>query len=96
MRDSIAGNFNFANARTDGYNIRFMAADGITELAFEREHHNIVADKAEYWVKIPFVSVTVNASFFMHYGKTDTVDGANPIAVWDMNFISRWSLVEVN
>jgi hypothetical protein len=71
-----------------------MAADGITELAFERERHNAGTGKAEYWVKIPSVSATAPTTFFIYYGNAGATDGANPTAVWDANTVARWGLQE--
>ncbi|NTW32294.1 MAG: DUF2341 domain-containing protein, partial [Bacteroidetes bacterium] len=79
-------NFDFNKARPDGYDIRFTNCDGITPLKYERERHDKTNSLAEYWVKCPFVSGTVNTEIYMYYGKSDAVDGADPENVWDSNF----------
>lgn len=61
-------NFNFAESKADGFDIRFTSSDGTTLLKFERERHDSVNQLAEYWVKIPAVSGTVDTDFYMYYG----------------------------
>jgi len=42
-------NFDFAKARSDGYDIRFTSSDGTTLLKYERERHNTISSKREYY-----------------------------------------------
>ncbi|NTW31557.1 MAG: DUF2341 domain-containing protein [Bacteroidetes bacterium] len=85
-------NFNFSKARTDGYDIRFTSSDGTTLLKYERERHDQTNSLAEYWVKVPSVSGTVNTDIYMYYGKSDAIDGADPTNVWDANFLRVYHL----
>ncbi|NTW31414.1 MAG: DUF2341 domain-containing protein [Bacteroidetes bacterium] len=90
---SLSGsNFNFSKARSDGYDIRFTSFDGTTLLKYERERHDQTNNLAEYWVKVPYVSGTVNTYIYMYYGKSDATDGADPSNVWDANFKAVYHL----
>jgi len=81
-----SSNFDFSKARSDGYDIRFTASDGTTLLKYERERHDSANQVAEYWVKIPSVSSSANTEFYIYYGNSSALDGADPTNVWDANF----------
>ncbi|NTW31558.1 MAG: DUF2341 domain-containing protein [Bacteroidetes bacterium] len=81
-----SSNFNFSKARSDGYDIRFTTCDGTTLLKYDRERHDATGQKAEYWVKVPYVSGTFDTDIYMYYGKTNATDGEDHENVWDSNF----------
>ena len=81
-------NFNFANAESDGSDIRFTEDDGTTELKFQRIRHDDSAEEAEYFVKVPSVSSSADTEIFIYYGNSSAADAADPTNVWDSNFIS--------
>ena len=78
-----SSNLDFSKARSDGYDIRFTDSDGTTLLKYERERHDQANSLAEYWVKVPAVSGTVDTDIYIYYGKSDAADGAEPSNVWD-------------
>ncbi len=78
-------NFDFTKARSDGYDIRFMASDGQTFLKYERVSHDNGAKLAEYHFKAS--SLTDSSIFYMLYGNADAADGADPEPVWDDDFV---------
>ncbi|MFA5742925.1 MAG: DUF2341 domain-containing protein, partial [Candidatus Paceibacterota bacterium] len=82
-----SANFDFSEANDDGYDIRFTASDGLTLLSYEREQHDSVSEEAEYWVKVPSVSGTVDTEIYIYYTTTVTADGAEPESVWDENYV---------
>ena len=82
-------NFDFTQARSDGFDIRFK--QGATELKFERERHDAVNEKAEYWVKIPSISSSADTTFTLEYG-VETVDGADSANVWDSDYVAVYHL----
>ncbi|MFA7715325.1 MAG: LamG domain-containing protein, partial [Candidatus Paceibacterota bacterium] len=43
--------------------------------------------EAEYWVKVPSVSGTVDTEIYIYYTTTVTADGAEPESVWDENYV---------
>ena len=80
-------NFDFSKAQSNGNDIRFTSDDGQTLLKYERERHDSSNSKAEYWVKIPSVSSSVDTIFYIYYGNDSAGDGADPSNVWDSNFV---------
>ena len=80
-------NFDFAKANSDGFDLRFTAADGTTLLKYEREIHDSVNKVATYWVKVPSVASDADTYIYVYYRTTDTADGADPENVWDSNFV---------
>ena len=81
-----SANFVFADANSDGFDIRFTSSDGETLLKYERERHDNANSLAEYWVKVPTVESSEATYIYIYYKDTDTADGADPTNVWDSNF----------
>lgn len=88
----VTGNFDFANANSDGFDIRFTASNGTTLLKYERVRHDSGGEKAEYWVKVPTVSNSADTDFYIYYTTVDTADGADPTNVWDANYKAVYHL----
>lgn len=87
-----AANFNFSQARSDGYDIRFVSTNGVTLFAYERERHDAGAGKAEYWVNLPVVSGAVDTEFYLYYGNPAATNGENAAGVWDRNVRARYAM----
>jgi hypothetical protein len=88
-----SANFTFANAQANGNGLRFRAADGTTELVFERERHDSVAQLAEYWVRVPIVSGTVNTTINLDYGNPTALDHSDRWGgVWDNDYLGVYHL----
>jgi hypothetical protein len=87
-------NFDFTKARNDGFDVCFTQDDGQTLLDFERDRHDNINLKGDYMVKIPNIASSVDNKFFMYYGNPAATDISNPTAVWDINYVARWSLKE--
>jgi len=74
------------HARTDGKDILFTDADGVTPVPYELESYGTGTLVA--WVKVP--SMATSAKVFMYYGNsTYTTPGASP---WDSNYKAVWHL----
>lgn len=63
-----AANFTFADAQTDGADLRFRATDGTTELDFWIESYDSVAETAVLWVQVPTVTAGGSATVRLYYG----------------------------
>lgn len=87
-------NFTFANALASGNDIRFTTSDSSTQLDYERARYNNATQVAEFWVRLPTVSNTVDTTFYMYYGNSGAADGANKTGVWDTNAKGVWHLDE--
>ena len=81
-------NFDFTKAKSDGADIRFTESDGDTEIKFQRIRHDDSAEEAEYFVKVPSVSNSIDTEIWIYYGNGSATDDEDPTNVWDSNFIS--------
>lgn len=88
-----ASNFDFTTARPDGFDVRFKDASG-NALSFERERHDATAQKAEYHVRVPSISSSVDTTVYAYYGDAGAADLSSPLGVWDTDFIGVWHLGE--
>ena len=80
------GDFQFASAKDDGGDIRFVAADDKTPLAFHIEKYDSLLGEAFVWVKLPDLKPGAATTFWLYYGNTGTKPmsgGANPKATYD-------------
>jgi biopolymer transport protein ExbB len=64
------GNFQFAAAKDDGSDIRFVAADDKTLLTYHVEKYDSLLNEAFIWVKIPDVAAGAKTSFWLYYGNS--------------------------
>src|SRR6202000_284390 len=63
------GNFSFVDAKPDGSDLRFIAADDKTPLKFHIEKFDGLNELALIWVQVPKLSPGCNAdSIFLYYG----------------------------
>lgn len=71
-------NFQFANARDNGGDLRFVAADGKTVLPHQIESYDNILNQAFVWVKLPEVKAGTKETIHVYYGNTDTSMPAGP------------------
>ncbi len=64
------GNFRFDAAKADGTDLRFVAEDDKTLLAFHIEKFDSVLNEAYVWVNVPAVKGAAKTSFWLYYGNT--------------------------
>jgi biopolymer transport protein ExbB len=62
------GNFQFASAKDDGADIRFVAADDKTLLPYHIEKYDSLLNEAFVWVKIPEVAPGGKTILWLYYG----------------------------
>lgn len=62
------GNFQFAGAKEDGSDIRFVAEDDKTPLVYHIERYDTLMAEAFVWVKVPDVKPGARTSFWLYYG----------------------------
>jgi autotransporter-associated beta strand protein len=67
-----AGNFNFAQAQSDGRDIRFTTAAGAA-LPYQIEQWDSVNQRAAVWVKIPTITGNSTQEIKMYWGKSGVV-----------------------
>ncbi len=64
------GNFQFSAAKEDGSDIRLVAADDKTPLAFHIERFDPLLAEAFIWVKVPDLHSGAQTSFWLYYGNS--------------------------
>ena len=69
-----------------GYDILFVADDGVTKLNHEIEKYDPTTGELIAWVRIPTVSYTADTDVFMYYGNASASDQSNSIGVWTNHF----------
>ena len=63
------GNFNFAGAKDDGSDIRFMSGDDKLPLKFQKELYDPANEIALFWVRVPRIMAGSKQDFiWMYYG----------------------------
>jgi len=62
------GNFRFTYAKPDGTDIRFIAADDRTPLAYHIERFDSLLNEAFIWVNVPGLKPGTKTSFWLYYG----------------------------
>ncbi len=65
------GNFQFASAREDGSDLRFVAADGKTVLPHQIESYDSLLNEAFVWVRLPDVKPAAKETFHVYFGNAD-------------------------
>ena len=92
------GNFRFTEAKEDGSDIRFVAADDKTLLTHHVEKYDALLNEAFVWVKIPDLKPGAKTTFWMYYGNTGSkatrVD--DPKGTYDVNTVLVYHFAENN
>jgi biopolymer transport protein ExbB len=92
------GNFRFSDAKEDGSDIRFLAADDKTVLTHHIEKYDGLLNEAFVWVKIPDLKPGTKTSFWMYYGnggtKATRVD--DPKGTYDVNTVVVYHFADNN
>ncbi|TXT25461.1 MAG: biopolymer transport protein ExbB [Gallionellaceae bacterium] len=84
-----SGNFNFIAARPDGSDLRFIADDDKTELAFHIEKFDSVNELAVIWVQLPKVDPKdKDAHFWLYYGNEKAAAPAGDRKVPDASAVA--------
>jgi len=80
------GNFLFADARSDGADIRFIASDDATPLKFHVEKFDGLNEIAVFWVTLPDLAPDSSEAFvWMYYGNQTAPPAADPRGSYDIN-----------
>jgi biopolymer transport protein ExbB len=72
------GNFDFANAKSDGGDIRFVADDDKTPLKYHIEKYDAINEMAMAWVQVPKLAEGEAATIYLYSGneKANAADDA--------------------
>ncbi len=90
------GNFSFASAKEDGGDLRFVAGDDTTPLAYHIEKYDPVLNEAFVWVNIPAPKSGAKTTLWLYYGNTGNkaVRADDPKGTYDADTALVWHLVE--
>ena len=89
------GNFNFANAKEDGSDIRFLAGDDKMPLKFHKESYDQANEIALFWVKVPRILAGSKGDFiWMYYGNKSAASVPDQAGTFDVNQVLVYHLDE--
>ena len=77
-----SGNFNFAEAQSDGRDIRFSTPAGVV-LPYQIEQWDVAGGVASIWVKIPTITGNARQEITMYWGKAGVAAESNGVAVFN-------------
>lgn len=80
------------HAATDGADIFFAGADGVTPLDHEIELWDPDTGSLIAWVRVPSIDAATGATLFLRYGDLDAAAAANPAGVWQQDFAAVFHL----
>jgi biopolymer transport protein ExbB len=91
-----SGNFNFANGKSNGEDIRFVSSDGNEVLKHHIELFDSIDEIALLWVKVPRLSGDANEEFiWMYYGFEEAKGGQDGKGTYDLNAVAVYHLGEI-
>lgn len=90
------GDFTFDAAKPDGSDLRFVAADDKTPLAYHIEKYDNLLGQAFVWVGIPGLKPGATTQLFMYYGNKKAVAGDNAHGTYDASTIAVYHFGEHN
>ena len=83
-----SGNFSFADAKADGADLRFFAADDKTPLKFHIEQYDQANELAIVWVQMPKLSASSKTdTVWMHWGNPDAAAASDMKGTYDASQI---------
>jgi biopolymer transport protein ExbB len=92
------GDFQFAAAKEDGSDIRFVAADDKTSLPYHIESFDSLMSEGFVWVKVPDLKPGAQTTIWMYYGnagnKAEKAD--DPKGTYDSNTVLVYHFNEKN
>ena len=81
-----SGNFRFTDAQEAGTDIRFVAADDKTPLAFHIESFDPLLGLATIWVDIPQFPAAGTKDIWLYYGNKKATPGADTAGTFDPDY----------
>ena len=90
-------NFNFANCKDNGEDIRFVASDDLTLLKHHIERFDSLDQVAFVWVKVNRLPGSSSQDYiYMYYGNSDAMGGQDAAGTYDPNHVAVYHLDEVD
>lgn len=88
-----AGNFKFDAGRQDGSDLRVIAADDKTPLAFQIEKYDSLLGEAFVWVDVADLKPAAQTSFFVYYGNAKA-QALPPASAFDADTVLAYHFAE--
>lgn len=88
------GNFSFPDAKEDGSDLRFVAADDKTPLKYHIEKFDPSEEIALVWVKAPNINGGKKDSIWVYYGNSSAEAGQDSGGTYDVNHIAVYHFGE--
>jgi len=89
-----ATSFNYAQARADGADLRFVDEDGIALLSHQIESWDAAGD-SYIWVEVPNIDASSSSDFiWLYYGDSAAADVQDPGATFSNGYLAVWHLDE--
>jgi biopolymer transport protein ExbB len=85
IRLSLANFTYFKDTKPDGSDIRFIAGDDKTPLAFHVESYDPTAGMGFVWVKMPRLAPGTTETIYMYYGNASAPAGGDVGGTYDVN-----------
>lgn len=86
-----SGNFSFLDAKPDGSDLRFIAADDKTELKYHIEKFDGLNELAVVWVMLPRVDPKAkDAHFWIYHGNESAPSTSDAKAGWDPSTLAAF------
>ncbi|MEH6419997.1 DUF2341 domain-containing protein [Pseudomonas sp. CGJS7] len=84
-----SGNFNFADAKEDGSDVRFLAADDRTPLKYHFEKYDGLVDQvALAWVDLPNLEANAASSIYVYFGNPEATPGGDAKGSYDADSVA--------
>lgn len=88
------GNFDFANTKDDGGDIRFVAEDDKTALKYHIEKYDPVNELALIWVQAPKLEAGKPSAIYMYSGNSKTSKADDVANTYDSNTVAVYHFSE--
>lgn len=89
-----SGNFTVANAKNDGSDVRFVAADDKTPLKYHIERYDPAEEMVLVWVKVPSVPAAGQDFIWLYYGNGAAADGQDTGGTYDTSQLAVYHFGE--
>lgn len=89
-----SGNFNFIEARKDGADLRFIAADDRTPLTHHVESYDNATQMAQVWLEVPELDPGATREVWLYYGNQKAATLTNATATYDGNQVLVYHFAE--
>ncbi|MFC6841139.1 DUF2341 domain-containing protein [Xanthomonas theicola] len=83
------GNFNFADAKADGSDVRFVAGDDRTPLKYHFEKYDGLVDQvALAWVDLPDLPANASTPLYVYFGNPEASGGSDAKGSYDADTVA--------